>query len=100
MCCSNSEEITSHSAESMQIFIKTLAGRTIIMEVESTTTIERIKAEIQVREDILAENQRLLFNGAQLEEGNTLFRDLSEERQKIYTHTHRVPQQCQTCPNE
>ena len=42
------------------------------MEVESTTTIERIKAEIQAREDVLAENQRLLFGGRQLEEGNTL----------------------------
>lgn len=63
----------SASAEGgMQIFVKTLTGKTITLDVEPTDTVLAVKVKLQEREGIPPAQQRLTFQGKQLEDEKTL----------------------------
>ena len=65
-------ELHEISKNGFQIYVKTLTGKTLTLNMESTEIIEDLKTKIYIKEGIPPDQQRIMFEGRQLEDNRTI----------------------------
>ena len=78
------------NASAMQIFVKTLTGKTITLEVEPTDSISTVKTKIQEREGIPPANQQLTYQGKLLENDNETLAGYNIQKESTLNLTLRL----------
>ena len=68
----------------MQIFVKTLTGKTITLDVEPSDTIENVKQKIQDKEGIPPDQQRLIFAESNLKTGAPFLTTISKKKPPLH----------------
>merc|ERR1712178_532695 len=66
----------SEKKYSMQIYIKTLTGKTLTMDIEEETTVQDVKVHISLMEGVMYTNQKLIFGGKLINDQD-LLKDLN-----------------------
>jgi ubiquitin len=56
----------------LQVFVKTVTGKTMTVDVQPTDTVDTVRQAIQTKEGIPSNHQRLIFNGRQLKQEETI----------------------------
>ena len=86
MLCMNASAM-----QAMQIFVKTLTGKTITLEVEPGDYISTVKTKIQEKEGIPSDQQRLTYKGKELKGDNETLADHNVQKESTLILTLRLP---------
>ena len=60
--------MVAERGSAVTIWVKTLTGKTITLDVEKSDTVDNIKSRMQVKGGTIPDQQRLIFSGNQLED--------------------------------